>query len=117
MFVCAFSGTSPREIVATSSSPGVVVSSAPLTSIWIACTPLVCGCPYRLEVVSYSGDTTVIPYDVPIWRNFPGEVASTYGVVFKGADGAATGSYSTQMIVKGGGEGYLDTINATYTVQ
>ena len=78
---------------------------------------LVCGCPYTLSIVSYTGDTTMITYDVPIWRNFPGEIANAYGVTFKGADGAATGNYSTTMIVKGGAEGYLDTITTTYQVQ
>lgn len=78
---------------------------------------LVCGCPYTLTIVKYEGDTSVISYEVPIWKNFPGEIANVYGVAFRGADGAAPGNYSTTMIVKGGAEGYLDTITTTYAVQ
>lgn len=78
---------------------------------------LVCGCPFELSVVKHEGDTSMISYDVPIWRNFPGERANIYGIVMKGATGAPAGNYSTTLIVKGGAEGFLDTITTTYTVQ
>lgn len=88
-----------------------------LTSLKTADTSdvtLVCGCPYNLTVVSFKGDTNVITYSIP--NLALGQAVNLYSVIVKGSGSATSGTYTSQLILKGGGEGYIDTINTTYIV-
>jgi hypothetical protein len=77
---------------------------------------LVCGCPYHMTVVKYEGDTTMIVYNVPTFATANGNAVSNFKVVVSGVPTAPTGTYTSQLILKGGEEGFLDTINTTYIV-
>jgi hypothetical protein len=72
---------------------------------------LVCGCPFPLIVVSYTGDTSVIKYSIPMLGN----TVSSFKVILKGEPAPAR-TYTSQLILEGGEDKFLDTITTTYIV-
>lgn len=74
---------------------------------------LICGCPFNIEVVSYTGDTSVIHYSIPLMGN----TLSSFRVILSGDAGVAPRTYTSELVVKGGEKGFLDTINTTYVVE
>jgi hypothetical protein len=75
---------------------------------------LICGCPFNLTVVKHEGDTAMIHYSIP--RLSLGQAVNLYDVIIEGKADAPTGTYSSKLILKGGSEGFLDTITTTYIV-
>lgn len=110
---CAPTGPSSPENDLAVSRKAVSLTAANLKDS--SDVSLVCQCPFMLTVVSYSGDTSAIKYSVPTFAL--GQVVNRYTVVLEGDSTATPGAYTSQLILKGGSEGFLDTITTTYTVQ
>lgn len=77
---------------------------------------LVCGCPYHLTVENFEGDTNMITYSVPTFALANGQAVDRFKVVFQGVPTAPSGTYSARLALKGGGDGFRDTVYATYVV-
>jgi hypothetical protein len=108
---CAPTGPSSPENDLAITEKTLTLSSAILADT--SDVTLVCTCPFDLTVVSYTGDTNAITYTIPML----GQTVSQFRVIMKGETTATTGTYTSQLVLKGGGEGYLDTITTTYVVQ
>ncbi len=110
---CAPTGPSSPENDLAISQKSLALSAANLSDT--SDVSLVCTCPFTLTVVSYSGDTTAITYSIPTFAL--GQAVNQYRVIVKGETTVPARTYTSQLILKGGAEGYLDTINTTYVVQ
>jgi hypothetical protein len=108
---CAPTGPASPENDLSLTDKSIALSAAKISDT--SEVSLVCTCPFVLEVVSYKGDTNAITYNIPLL----GQAVNQYRVVLKGAATSPAGTYTSELVLKGGAEGYLDTITTTYVVQ
>lgn len=73
---------------------------------------LVCGCPFTLTILEFTGDTNAIKYNIPnLGRN-----VNLYSVKTTAAPGVASGTYTAKLVAKGGVEGFVDTLTINLIV-
>lgn len=75
---------------------------------------MVCGCPFRLTVEGYLGDTAMIHYTIPLLAQ-PNAV-DRFTILITGEPTAPTGTYTAMLALRGGVENFQDTVTITYIV-